>query len=178
MQPHDPLALVLLCVSTLSGVGGLGTALAVYLRAGGWRDRDATKIEIKQVDQGARDNICKVESEAEARADRLDAAMRTNLAAVYQDMHAADGDTRQALQKIESELRNSMRDQGLEISQIKENVRHLPTTADISNLREDVSELKAGQAELRAKLGGLSDLMTRMDRTLTRLEDHMMAAAK
>lgn len=138
-------------------------AVATYLRSGGWRDRDKNEITIKQVDQLARDSV-----------ERVEEAAKKDFAAVYQDMHTADGDVRNALNRLESEMRNSLREQGVEISQIKENVRHLPTQSDLVGLRDDVAELKASAAAQGARLSGANDLLIRMDRTLVRLEDHVL----
>lgn len=143
-------------------------AVATFIRAGGWRAREEiegqqnkTEIKINQVDQQARDGV-----------ERLEETTKKDFATVYQDMHSADGEVRNMLNRIESEMRNNLREHGMEISQLKENVRHLPTQSDLAGLREDVGELKASNAALTARMAGVVDLLSRMDRTLMRLEDH------
>ena len=152
------------------GCAGLVTSVAVYRRQGSWRDRDQedgraqkTEIKITQIDQQARDGV-----------DRIEEAFRKDVAQVYQDLHSGDGDIRQAMARMESEMRSSMREQGIEISAIKENIRHLPTQNDLAKLREDVGDLKASSAVNGARLSGLGDLMARMEKTLGRLEEHAL----
>lgn len=65
---------------------------------------------------------------------------------------------------------------GHEVALLKQRVDGLPTHDTISEMREDIGELKTGQAESKTQLRGVDDKLDLLRDSVNRMDDFLRAA--
>ena len=166
-------------VTLLIGLGGLVISSMVFLRYDQWRKDDKTEITIKQMDQQARDGVAALARQFEARSEKVDQALQSVIAKVDAEVGAIDkrvfaveGELRNSIQSLDSRVRRDLAAQGVQLAELTENVRHIPTQSDLSKLSEAMGHLSRESGTTGARLEGQDRLLTRIEGMLQRLEEH------
>lgn len=76
---------------------------------------------------------------------------------------------------IETDIDNKLENHGSRITGVETTVRHLPTTRDISELRNMVADVSGKLSGVTSEVSGIHNLLKPLQESVNRINDYLMS---